>query len=138
MHEKRLRREYKNYTRITTIAISQALPPLPCRSPGRCRGVRSRRPKYSSTITSPSAAATGVGHGGGGPLVPKVLGVEVAAILFEGATGAASRKMIIGSGRDGDPWPSSGYICPRSSGGGRIAGSGGIPRAEEPRLGLPS
>jgi hypothetical protein len=67
-----------------------------------------------------------------------VLGVEVAAILFEGATGAASRKMIIGSGRDGDPWPSSGYICPGSSGGGRIAGGGGIPRAKEPRLGLSS
>jgi hypothetical protein len=67
-----------------------------------------------------------------------VLGVEVAAILFEGATGVVSRKMIIGSGRDGDPWPSNGYICPGSSGGGRIAGGGGIPRDEEPRLGLPS
>jgi hypothetical protein len=67
-----------------------------------------------------------------------VLGVEVVAILFEGAAGAASRKMIIGSGRDGDPWPSSGYICPGSSGGGRIAGGGGIPRAKEPRLGLSS
>jgi hypothetical protein len=32
----------------------------------------------------PSAAAADFGHGGGGPLVPKVLGVKVAVIPLKG------------------------------------------------------
>jgi hypothetical protein len=70
--------------------------------------------------------------------VPKVLGVEVAAILFEGAARAASRKMIVDSDRDGDPWQGGGCICPGSSGGGRIAGGGGMPQDDAPRLGSSS